>query len=100
MAEHSYELSHSTTGLSESPVMTMNDDGGEVNIVYEGDRCTALWLEFTHKNDEGSEVKRKIPVMPLAKHSSSLSKKIPAKAEFKLIASVGRGGFLRADIIY
>jgi hypothetical protein len=80
--------------------MTMNDEGGEVNIVYEGDRCTALWLEVTHQTDEGNDVKRKIPIIPLAKHSASLNRKIPAKAKFKLVASVGRGGFLRADVIY
>lgn len=97
MATDSYELRNHISGLSESPEMT-KEEAGEISIVYESDKCTAIWIEYTAVT-EGDEVKRKIPVMPIAKNATSM-RKLPSGAKFKLIASVGRGGFLRADVIY
>ena len=93
--EDTFELSSNMTGLSESPTLTMEEDG-KVDVVYEADRCTAAWLEV--KSAEG--VSRKIPILPNSRNGSSPLKNLKQGDEFKLVASVGRSGFFRGFVSY
>lgn len=88
------QISGNMTGLSESSAFTM-EETGPVDVVYEINRCTAAWLET--QDEQG--VKRKIPILPAARNGSA-SRILEKGTAFKVVAALGRGGFLRAQLYY
>jgi len=98
MAQEYFDIPANPSGLSESPEWTMENDG-EVNVVYEAERCVSAWIEYKYKEDD-REITRKIPIMPMQRNGSTSSRMIPQGATAKIIASVGRRGYLRAHVFH
>lgn len=94
MAKENYiDLPSNLSGLAYTDYFPKDEDG-EVNVVYEADRCFTAWIEYT---TEDGGVVRKIPILPASKVSPHAS--IPAKSQWRIVAGVGRGGFFRARLI-
>jgi hypothetical protein len=89
MAEHHYQLNCNMQGLSESSQFEADADG-PLDIMYEAERCTAAWLEV--ENTDG--ITRKIPILPSSRNGSSYNKVLKQGDKYKIVASIGRGGYL------
>lgn len=94
MASAKFDCLYVKPGLYESSTLTMGGDN-PVNVAYEAEKCVSAWIEYIVDG-----VSRKLRILPFDHRKDVRHPQLPNGAEFKIVASVGNGGFFRGFVYY
>ena len=94
MAATRFDCQFIKPGLYESAAITMDADN-PVNVAYEAEKCVSAWIEYVVNGITG-----RIRILPFDKKVDIRNPQLPNGAVFKIVASVGNGGFFKGFVYY
>ena len=99
MASARFDCAEVSPGISESSEFTMGSDN-QINLAFEADKCVSAWLEYSITSGDSTLI-GKFKVLPFNRTMDTNNKlMLPNGAKFKVVASVGRGGYFKGFVYY
>lgn len=94
MASNRFDCHYEKPGLYKSAEFTMSGDN-PVNVAFEAEKCVSAWIEYIAGGIVGT-----MRILPFDKRIDVRNPQLPSGATFKIVASVGNGGFFRGFVYY
>lgn len=94
MASERFDCRYVAPGLWESDALTMSGEA-PLNIAFEAEKCVSAWIEYMLGGVTG-----RIKILPFDIRRGDRQPQVPDGASYKIVASVGNGGYFKGNVYY